>query len=174
MHTNGFVEISTPKLIGGKSESGSEVFQTDYYGQKASLAQSPQFHKQMAVMGDFDKVYEVGPVFRAEDSNTNRHLCEFTGFDMEMRLQNHYFEVLDELETLFQHTFNSVRENHSNLLDIIHKTFGTQSLLIPNNIPRIHFKDAAKLLQKNGYDQNEFEDFSTETEKALGKLFENE
>ena len=74
LDTHSFVEIHTPKLVGGASEGGSQVFETDYYGRKACLAQSPQFYKQMAVLADFGRVFEFGPVFRAEDSNTNRHL----------------------------------------------------------------------------------------------------
>lgn len=75
----GFTEIITPKLIAGESEGGADVFRTDYFGQPACLAQSPQLYKQMAISADMGRVFEVGPVFRAENSNTRRHLCEFTG-----------------------------------------------------------------------------------------------
>jgi aspartyl/asparaginyl-tRNA synthetase len=88
-----FVEIHTPKLIGGASEGGASVFKLDYMGQPACLAQSPQLYKQMAIESDMERVFEIGPVFRAEDSNTHRHLCEFTGLDMEMAIKEHYFEV---------------------------------------------------------------------------------
>lgn len=90
---NGFTNIKTPKLIGGSSEGGSAVFTLDYKGQSACLAQSPQLHKQMALCGDFERVFVVGPVFRAEDSYTHRHLCEFNGLDMEMEIKEHYSEV---------------------------------------------------------------------------------
>lgn len=79
-----FVEIHTPKIIGGTSEGGAEVFRLDYFGRDACLAQSPQLYKQMAVVGGLNRVFEVGPVFRAEKSKTGRHLCEFTGLDVEM------------------------------------------------------------------------------------------
>ena len=75
----GFTEIITPKLIAGESEGGADVFRTDYFGQPACLAQSPQLYKQMAISADMGRVFEIGPVFRAENSNTRRHLCEFTG-----------------------------------------------------------------------------------------------
>lgn len=91
--SEGFVGIHTPKLIGGSSEGGSAVFRLDYKGQPACLAQSPQLHKQMAICGDFGRVFEIGPVFRAEDSFTHRHLCEFTGLDVEMEIKEHYSEV---------------------------------------------------------------------------------
>ena len=83
----GFIEINTPKLIAGESEGGSDVFRTDYFGTPACLAQSPQLYKQMAISSDLERVYEIGPVFRAENSNTRRHLCEFTGLDMEMAIK---------------------------------------------------------------------------------------
>jgi aspartyl/asparaginyl-tRNA synthetase len=89
-----FVEINTPKLIAGESEGGSEVFRTDYFGQPACLAQSPQLYKQMAISADLDRVFEIGSVFRAENSNTRRHLCEFTGLDLEMAINSHYEETL--------------------------------------------------------------------------------
>ena len=91
--SEGFVGIHTPKLIGGSSEGGAAVFKLDYNGQPACLAQSPQLHKQMAVCGGFERVFEVGPVFRAEGSDTHRHLCEFVGLDVEMALRDHYSEV---------------------------------------------------------------------------------
>ena len=81
-----FVEIHTPKLIAGESESGAGVFTTDYFGTTACLAQSPQLYKQMAIASDLTRVFEVGPVFRAEKSHTRRHLCEFTGLDLEMAI----------------------------------------------------------------------------------------
>lgn len=90
----GFTEINTPKLISGASEGGSEVFRTDYFGKPACLAQSPQLYKQMGISSDLGRVFEIGPVFRAEKSMTRRHLCEFTGLDMEMEIKNHYHEVL--------------------------------------------------------------------------------
>jgi aspartyl-tRNA synthetase len=88
-----FVEIETPKLMAGSSEGGAAVFKLLYHGQPACLAQSPQLHKQMAICGGFERVFEVGPVFRAETSRTPRHLCEFTGLDAEMEIMEHYFEV---------------------------------------------------------------------------------
>ena len=101
----GFIEIHSPKLIGGASEGGANVFKFKYFGTDACLAQSPQLYKQMALCADFDRVFEIGPVFRAEDSNTNRHLCEFTGLDMEMTIKEHYFEVLDMLANMLVFIF---------------------------------------------------------------------
>jgi aspartyl-tRNA synthetase len=91
--SKGFVGIHTPKLIAGSSEGGAAVFDLLYNGQPACLAQSPQLHKQMAICGGFERVFEVGPVFRAESSRTHRHLSEFIGLDAEMEIKEHYFEV---------------------------------------------------------------------------------
>ena len=92
----GFTEIHTPKIIPAASEGGAEVFKLKYFGDDAFLAQSPQLYKQMALCCDLKRVFEIGPVFRAEDSNTYRHLCEFTGLDLEMEFQDHYHEVCHE------------------------------------------------------------------------------
>jgi len=81
-------------LIAGASEGGSAVFKTKYFNVDACLAQSPQLYKQMAICCDLKKVFEIGPVFRAENSFTHRHLCEFTGMDLEMTFKEHYHEVL--------------------------------------------------------------------------------
>ena len=78
-----FIEIHTPKLIAAASESGSEVFKVDYFDRNAYLAQSPQFYKQMAMAAGFERIFETGPVFRAEKSYTNKHSTEFSGFDLE-------------------------------------------------------------------------------------------
>ena len=88
-----FVGIHTPKLIQGSSEGGASVFNLLYNGQPACLAQSPQLHKQMAICGGFERVFEIGPVFRAENSHTHKHLCEFIGLDAEMEIKEHCFEV---------------------------------------------------------------------------------
>lgn len=94
MLSQGFVGIHTPKLLAGSSEGGSSVFRLEYKGSlPACLAQSHQLHKQMSICGDFNCVFEIGPVFRAEDSYTHRHLCEFVGLDIEMEIKEHYSEV---------------------------------------------------------------------------------
>lgn len=103
-----FVEIHSPKMIGGTSEGGANVFRFKYFDRDACLAQSPQLYKQMAVCGDLTRVFEIGPVFRAENSNTNRHLCEFTGLDLEMEFKNHYFEVLDLIGELMVFLFKNM------------------------------------------------------------------
>ncbi|GJN34866.1 hypothetical protein PR202_gb23567 [Eleusine coracana subsp. coracana] len=93
-----FVEIETTKLTAGSSEGGAAVFKLQYYGQPACLAQSPQLYKQMSINGGFGRVFEVGPVYRAENSNTHRHLSEFIGLDAEMEIMEHYLRSAILLE----------------------------------------------------------------------------
>uniref|UniRef100_A0A3B1K714 Aspartate--tRNA ligase, cytoplasmic n=1 Tax=Astyanax mexicanus TaxID=7994 RepID=A0A3B1K714_ASTMX len=102
----GFVEIQTPKIISAASEGGANVFTVSYFKTSAYLAQSPQLYKQMCICADFDKVFCVGPVFRAEDSNTHRHLTEFVGLDIEMAFNYHYHEVIDSItDTMYDTDF---------------------------------------------------------------------
>merc|ERR1712223_1852499 len=106
----GFVEIHTPKIISAASEGGANVFKMNYFKGSAFLAQSPQLYKQMAIAADFDKVFTVGGVFRAEDSNTHRHLTEFVGLDLEMAFKYHYHEVVDTIGNMFTAIFRGLRD----------------------------------------------------------------
>lgn len=106
----GFVEIHTPKIISAASEGGANVFTVSYFKDSAYLAQSPQLYKQMAIAADFDKVFTVGAVFRAEDSNTHRHLTEFVGLDLEMAFKYHYHEVLNAIGNTFTEIFKGLRD----------------------------------------------------------------
>eukprot|EP00796_Vickermania_ingenoplastis_P011646 gene11647-8030_t len=105
---NEFIEIHVPKIVNAASEGGANVFKLQYFQRAAYLAQSPQLHKQMSLQGDLPRVFEVGPVFRAENSNTHRHLTEFVGLDVEMRINEHYYEVLDVAEGLFDYMFTQL------------------------------------------------------------------
>jgi aspartyl/asparaginyl-tRNA synthetase len=165
-----FIEIHSPKMIGGASEGGSNVFTFKYFGQDACLAQSPQLYKQMALCGDFDRVFEIGPVFRAEDSNTNRHLCEFTGLDMEMTIKEHYFEVLDLLGDLLIYIFNGLETKYKAELDVIKQQYPFEDFKCKSPIVKINFKEGVKMLHEAGVKQGDLEDLSTETEKALGRI----
>jgi len=166
----GFIEIHTPKMIAGASEGGAAVFRLDYIGRPACLAQSPQLYKQMAVCADFEKVFEIGPVFRAEKSFTHRHLTEFTGLDFEMAIKEHYFEVLDVIENFFHDIFDGLNETCSDELKTINEQYPFEPLLYPKPTLRITFEEGIALLKEAGYDASEDEDIGTEEEKALGKL----
>jgi aspartyl/asparaginyl-tRNA synthetase len=141
MMKENFTEIHTPKMIGGASEGGSNVFQFKYFGQDACLAQSPQLYKQMALMGDMERVFEIGPVFRAEDSNTNRHLCEFTGLDMEMTIKEHYFEVLDVLADLLAHICHGLQTEYKTELEVIKKQYPFEDFVCKYPVVKLNFKE---------------------------------
>ena len=167
----GFVEIHTPKLIGGASEGGSDVFTLDYFGQQACLAMSPQLHKQMtAACSGFEKVYEVGPVFRAENSNTRRHLCEFTGLDLEMAIHEHYDEVLEVFSDLFIHIFDSLNEHCKSELERVREQHPFEDLVYLKPTLKITYAEGCKLLRDAGIDQGDYDDLSTENEKVLGGI----
>ncbi|KAF5946640.1 hypothetical protein HYC85_016868 [Camellia sinensis] len=127
---SGEIEIEKALQIGGSSEGGSVVFKLDYKGQPACLAQSPQLHKQLAICGDFGLVFEIGPVFRAEDSYTHRHLCEFTGVDVEMEIKEHYSEVMDIVDRLFIAMFDSLNEKCQKELEAIGNQYPFEPLKI--------------------------------------------
>lgn len=166
-----FVEIHTPKLIGGASEGGASVFTLDYMTLgKACLAQSPQLYKQMAIMGDLEGVFEIGPVFRAENSNTHRHLCEFTGLDMEMNIKEHYNEVLDVLDDLFVNMFDGLNERFAKELSVVNAQHPFEPLQYLKPSLRITFEEGVKMLQEAGVEIDPLDDIGTETERILGGL----
>ncbi|KAJ1686858.1 hypothetical protein LUZ63_018248 [Rhynchospora breviuscula] len=168
-----FVEIFTPKVIAGSSEGGAEVFKLDYKGQPACLAQSPQLHKQMAVCAGFGRVFEVGPVFRAENSYTHRHLCEFVGLDVEMEIKEHYHEVCDIVAELFVSIFNHLNENCSKELEAINRQYPFEPLkyLLPDgNVLRLTYDEGIEMLTEAGVVIEPKGDLNTEAEKKLGKL----
>lgn len=106
------------------------------------MAQSPQLYKQMVLCGDMNRVFEIGPVFRAEDSNTNRHLCEFTGLDIEMTFKQHYFEILDLLADLFVHIFNGLEQRFSRELETVREQYHFEPFKCKTPVVRLNFKDA--------------------------------
>ncbi|GAX82774.1 hypothetical protein CEUSTIGMA_g10200.t1 [Chlamydomonas eustigma] len=165
----GFQEIHSPKLIAGASEGGASVFKLEYKGMPACLAQSPQLYKQMAICADMERVFEVGPVFRAEDSYTHRHLCEFMGLDFEMQIYEHYFEVLDVIEKLFEHIFNGLATRFGKELSVISQQYPFE---MPVFKPlRLTFPEGIAMLQESGYpDVDPLGDLNTAAERRLGAL----
>ncbi|KAG8985479.1 aspartate--tRNA ligase dps1, partial [Tulasnella sp. 427] len=109
LESQGFTDIHSPKLQGAATESGASVFKVSYFKGEAFLAQSPQLAKQMAIAADFERVYEIGPVFRAENSFTHRHMTEFTGLDLEMVIEEHYHEVVDVLDSMLLNIFKGLQ-----------------------------------------------------------------
>ena len=144
LYQNDFMEIHTPKLIAAASESGSEVFEVKYFDRKAYLAQSPQFYKQMAMASGFERIFEVGPVFRAENSNTSRHTTEFTGFDLEFSYINSYEDVMDLEEALLTKMLKDIKEKYG---DYILETYGKEVIVPENKFPRVKLADLYQALE---------------------------
>jgi aspartyl/asparaginyl-tRNA synthetase len=124
----------------------------------------------MALCSDMERVFEIGPVFRAENSNTNRHLCEFTGLDMEMVIKEHYFEVLDMLAGMFVYIFENLEKRFKPHLNTIKEQYPFEDFKCKTPVVKIHFKDGVKMLHAAGIEQGALDDLSTESEKALGRL----
>jgi len=165
-----FIEIHSPKLISTASEGGSNVFSVNYFNQNAYLAQSPQLYKQMAICADFSRVYEIGPVFRAEKSFTHRHLTEFTGIDLEMVFNEDYGEILDFFNGLFINLFQELQLQHGLKINKFNEEFGIEPFEFAIPSVKIKFADAVQLLREVGFEMDDYEDFNTEKEKALGKI----
>eukprot|EP00545_Synedropsis_sp_CCMP1620_P013600 CAMPEP_0119016148 /NCGR_PEP_ID=MMETSP1176-20130426/11840_1 /TAXON_ID=265551 /ORGANISM="Synedropsis recta cf, Strain CCMP1620" /LENGTH=606 /DNA_ID=CAMNT_0006969481 /DNA_START=73 /DNA_END=1893 /DNA_ORIENTATION=+ len=167
----GFVEIHTPKLISGASEGGADVFTLDYFGQPACLSMSPQLHKQIcAASSGFERVFETGPVFRAENSHTRRHLCEFTGFDLEMTIHEHYDEVLEVFSDLFIHIFDGLNERCAAEIERVREQHPFEDLKYLRPTLKLTYAEGCALLREAGIDQDDYEDLSTMNEKALGNI----
>lgn len=170
LYNNNFTEIHTPKLIGAASESGSEVFEVKYFDTKAYLAQSPQFYKQMAMASGLNRIFEIAPCFRAENSNTNRHATEFTSFDVEFSYINSFQDVMDlEAEMLaygLEHLKAELGDKIKELYDI--------DIVVPTlPFPTMPLKDIYKELEERynyKVDDSEKTDLTTEAERLVGKL----
>ena len=167
---NNFIEIHTPKLIGAASESGSEVFELKYFDRKAYLAQSPQFYKQMALASGFEKVFEIAPAFRAENSNSYRHATEFTSFDIEFSYINSYEDVMDFEEDLLIAGISKVKEQYG---EEIKRVFNVDIVVPTKPFPRVKLEDLYKELEEKYNFHMDFEDvgdMNNESEKLASQL----
>lgn len=166
----GFMEIHTPKLIGAASESGSDVFELKYFDRKAYLSQSPQFYKQMAMAAGFDRIFEVGPVFRAEKSFTNKHATEFTGFDLEMSYITSFRDVMNIEAELLQAALRQVKEKYGEQIKAL---FGLDVVVPTLPFPEMKLADVYRELEERyGYtvDDSEKNDLTTDAEHLCAKL----
>ncbi|RDX47067.1 aspartyl-tRNA synthetase cytoplasmic [Lentinus brumalis] len=172
----GFTEIHSAKLQGSATESGAAVFKVDYFRRPAFLAQSPQLAKQMCIAADMERVFEIGPVFRAENSNTHRHLTEFTGLDLEMAINQDYHEVMNLLDELLKFIFKGLQSKFKNEIETVKKFYPHDDLVILDETPRIKFADGIRMLNESGWTEDdgsqlsEDEDLSTRAEQRLGQL----
>ncbi len=160
-----FIEIHSPKLIGTASESGSDVFEVKYFDRFAYLAQSPQFYKQMAMASGFERIFEVGPVFRAEKSFTSKHTTEFTGFDLEFSYIESFRDVMKMEEELLAYMLKEVKEAYG---EEIKELFGIEVVVPTTPFPVVKLNDLYDELEKEfGYTvpEEEKNDLTTEAEK---------
>jgi nondiscriminating aspartyl-tRNA synthetase len=161
----GFTEIFTPKIVESATESGASVFALDYFGRPAYLAQSPQFYKQ-AMVGVFERVYEVGPVFRAEPSDTARHLAQYTSLDAELGFIADHYDVMAVCRDAVAGMAASVSERTRSEMDLLGATLPS----VPAEIPHIHFADAMTLISRaTGEDATGEPDLSPAHERWLGE-----
>ncbi|KAL7574237.1 hypothetical protein ACA910_012492 [Epithemia clementina (nom. ined.)] len=171
LYSQGFCEIHTPKLIAGESESGAGVFTTDYFGTTACLAQSPQLYKQMAISSDLNRVFEIGPVFRAEKSQTRRHLCEFTGLDLEMAIDDHYMETLEVIHEMFKYIFKGLESRWENELSVIREQYASEPVTFTDEPCVIHWPEAMEILTSEGFDVGDgMGDLNGAMELTLGRV----
>lgn len=165
-----FTEIHTPKLIAAESESGAGVFKVDYFDGNAYLAQSPQFYKQMAMAAGFERIFESGPVFRAEKFASRKHATEFTGFDLEFSYIESYDDVMKMEEEMLTYALKAVSEKFG---DQIKEVYGIDVVVPTLPFPRMDLADVYKELEaRYGYkvDDSEKGDLTTEGERMCQKL----
>lgn len=167
-YAQGCTEVHTPKLMGTASESGAEVFKVQYFDRTAYLAQSPQFYKQMAIASGIDRVFEIGPVFRAEPSFTSRHSTEFTGVDAELAWIDSVEDVMNFEERMLAHVLAAVRQRHG---DQIREHFGVEVTVPALPFPRYPMAEAIRLLRERGWDAGGTKvDLDPEGERAISAL----
>jgi len=170
LNKNEFTEIHTPKLIGAESESGAGVFKVEYFNRDAFLAQSPQFYKQMAMAAGLERIYEVGPVFRAEKFATRKHSTEFTSFDLEFSYIESYKDVMHMEEEMVTYGLKAVKEQYG---DEIKRLFDIDVVVPTLPFPVMDLADVYKELESRyGYTVPDSEkgDLTTEGERLVAKL----
>lgn len=162
---NGYIEINTPKLVASATEGGTELFPITYFEREAFLGQSPQLYKQMMMSSGFDKVYEIAPIFRAEEHDTLRHLNEAISIDLEAAFCNHE-DVMVILEQMVVNAIKDVKEHCTQELE----TLGVDLEVPELPFERVSYDDAVDLVNSKGVAMNHGEDLSRAAEKALGEI----
>ncbi|MEM7116560.1 MAG: aspartate--tRNA(Asn) ligase [Chloroflexota bacterium] len=159
-----FTEVQTPKIVASATESGANVFKLGYFGREAYLAQSPQFYKQIMV-GIFERVFEVGPVFRAEPHSTSRHVNEYVSLDVEFGFIENHFTVMKMVREVLTGIFATLENEYQAELTLLKANLPT----VPETIPHIHFAEAQELIYKlHGVDVRGEPDLSPQDERWLG------
>ena len=165
-----FTEVQTPKIVASATEGGANVFELGYFGRSAYLAQSPQFYKQIMV-GVFERVFEVGPVFRAEPHDTTRHTNEYVSLDVEFGFIENHFTVMAVLREVIAGILDNLAQNYGAELALLKAKMPT----VPPTIPHIHFAEAQELILKlHGVDVRGEPDLSPQDERWLGAWAQKE
>ncbi len=164
LEEKGFIEVQTPKILKAGAEGGATLFKLDYFGENAYLAQSPQLFKQILMSTGLERVYEIAPAFRAELSDTTRHLSEFTSLDFEMSFIESQDDVMDAVEEMLDAAINAAIEYGSSQLELL----GIELKAPKRPYPRIRFEEAKKMLAEKG--KGVENDLDTEGEKMLGDM----
>jgi nondiscriminating aspartyl-tRNA synthetase len=168
MVANGFTEIHSPKIVKAGAEGGANIFKLDYFGEKAYLAQSPQFYKQTMV-GVFDRVFEIAPVYRAEKHNTSRHLNEYIGLDFEMAYIKDMYDVMSVETSMLKAVMKELKENYAPELNILNVTLPEIDI-----IPALTFIEAKELLKNSGHKIKNYYDFEPDEEIAISEYIKKE
>lgn len=162
-----YMEIHTPKISASSAESGAEMFKLDYFGEKACLSQSPQFYKQMTMASGFNKVFEIGPVFRAENSHTSYHATEIEMVDCEISWIDSYQDVMDEEEAWIKYVFTGLKEKYG---DEIKEMFKVEVSDVTNKFPRITFEEVKKIMKDvYKYNSDTIDDLDRHEEELICK-----
>ena len=165
LNKEGFTEIYTPKIVKEGAEGGTEVFKVKYFEEQAYLAQSPQFYKQMMVAAGYERVFEVGHAYRAEEHNTNRHLNEYVSMDLEFGFIEDEFDIMSLEEELLKYILKKLQEEGMKYLNVLN----VELPLMNDEIPKIEFNEAIKVLKENYGKQDLEGDLDPEAEKLICK-----
>ncbi|MFZ2411516.1 MAG: aspartate--tRNA(Asn) ligase [Candidatus Methanoperedens sp.] len=164
LNEEGFVEITTPKVVATATEGGTALFPITYFEREAFLNQSPQLFKQLMMSGGLDRVFEIGPIFRAEEHDTRKHLNEATSIDIEASFLDHE-DVMVILENMVKYVYSNVAENGAGYL----KTLGVDIKIPETPFKRITYDEAIKIARDNGEQIEWGDDLSTGSEHSIGK-----
>lgn len=163
--SNGFIEIHSPKLVVSATESGSELFKVKYFDKDAYLSQSPQLYKQMAMAAGLEKVFEVGPVFRANPSFTSRHDTEFTMYDVEMSYIESHHDLMAEEEKMIVAMISAIKQKYGSEI----KKYYNREIIVPKlPFPKMTIKEVKKILKEKGIPDTRNGDMSPEEERSIG------
>ena len=164
VRSNGFTQVYTPKIGAAGAEGGAELFKVKYFEKDAYLAQSPQLYKQILMSTGLDRVFEIGPAFRAERSNTNRHVTEFISFDGEMSWIDNEEQVMAMIEEIIDHVLRGLKEKGAKQLALL----GKEITVPARPYPILTYSECVKIVNDGGLDIKEGEDLGTEGEKIVG------